>query len=328
MDRLRFAAIVLLGMGEKCAADILKNLSPKEVQLVIEKINELDNVTESEVIKALNEFFKESSNNMGIDVISKESIKNSLVSAIGIKGIDGIESDKVRWVDVLLCQPMNSVADLIRDEHPQAIAALMIILSHQSGEKASALMKCLPSSLVSDVINRMAVISPISITAIDAFSQLFEGQFEVAEKYNVVSVDGVEAAASIISFLDSKLENEVIANLSNVHADLTDKIQDKLFPFERLADIDSRGLQVLLSEADSEDLVLALKGADDYVKKVFMKNMSVKSAEILKDEIESKGPVKLNKVMEAQKRLIILAKKLAEEEKLVLTGSKNNDIVM
>lgn len=329
MERLRYAAIILLGIGEKFAAEILKNMDAKEIHLIIEEINQLQHVSEYEVIKALNEFFKEANDNSGIDLVTKEHLKNSLTSAVehGIIGslTDGIDDEKTKWLELIKWQPVENIVSIIQDEHPQIIAVIATVIL--SSEKASQVIKCLPKEVQNQVILRMTNIGPISTFAMDALSTFFESQLENTEKYNTISVDGVEAVANIISHLDTETEHEIMGNLSTSNKVLTEKIQEKIFPFERLASLDNRSLQTLLKEISNDDLVLALKGADDYVKTVFMKNMSNKAADILKDEMESKGPVKLANVVEAQKRIIVLAKKLSEEDKIILAVKNSPDVI-
>ncbi len=281
--------LFILGMGDKCAAEILKNMNPKEVEVVIEAINEIGNVSEKDVIKALNEFFKESNNNIGIDVISKENIKNSLVSSMGIKGLDGIDSEKMKWLDILKYHPIKNIVEVIQDEHPQIITALIVILTHHSSEKASDLMKWLPKAQQNQIIKRMTAIEPISTFAIDALSDFFNKHYEDSSKYNLISVDGVEAVANIISYLDSETEREIISEISTNKQRIIRQIQDKLFPFEKLSELDNKSLQILISETNSEDLALALKVSMNMSKLFSTKLLSTKAAEILKDDMEQKG---------------------------------------
>lgn len=329
MDKLRNAAIILLGMGEKFAAEILKTMNPKEIQSIIEEINKLENVSEYEVIKALNAFFKDATGSSGIDLVTKEYVKNSLNSAAehGMIGslTDGIDGEKAKWLELMKWQPVENVVNIIQDEHPQIIAVIVTLIL--SSEKASQVIKSFPKDVQNQIILKMTNIGPISTFAIDALSSFFETQLQNPEKYNAVSVDGVEAVANIISHMDSETEREIMGHLSSNNKLLTEKIQEKILPFDRLAKLDNRSLQTLLQEVNNDDLVLALKGTDDYVKNVFLKNMSSKAAEILKDDMESKGPVKLASVVEAQKRIIVLAKKLGEEDKIILSTKNDPDVI-
>ena len=332
MDKIKSAAIILIGLGDKCASEVLKNMSPKEVRAILEAINSIENVSEEDVMEAMNSFFKETSSGLGVDFISKQNIKNSIISAVGNKGlvslINGIDDGNDQWIELIRNQSPNSIADLIEDEHPQLLTALMVIMFNYAGsEYGTALVKLLPKPLQSQIFKRMTNIGSMSKYGIEVLSEFFVKELENVENNNMISLDGVEAVANIISYLDPETENEIMNELSIDNKVLSEKIQDKVFPFHKLADLDNKSLQVLLKEVKNDDLVLALKGVDDFVKNVFMQNMSQKSAEILRDEMESKGPVKLTNVLEAQKRIIKCAKKLDEEEKIILSTKNNPDIV-
>lgn len=328
MDKIRNAAIIILGMGDKCAAEILKNMHPKDVQKIMEVINTIDDVSEEEVIKALNEFFKESNSNIGFDLASKEHIKNTLASVLGLQGFDSLDGHTAKWLELLKEEPAGNIAELIHEEHPQVITALILIISHMNNDKASEIIKKLDKSLQNKIILKMTNIGPISAFALEAFSRFFEKELGNSDRYTTISVDGIDAAANIISNLDSQTERDIIQEISTTDKPLAEKIQDKILPFERLSHLDNKSLQILLNEVTSDDLVLSLKGVDEYVKNIFMKNMSVKAAEILQDELESKGPVKLKNVIEAQKRIISIAKKLNQEERIFITTKNDPDDIV
>ncbi|RDI38530.1 flagellar motor switch protein FliG [Aquicella lusitana] len=332
MDKIRNAAIILLGVGEKAAAEILKSMNPREVKAIIDAINNIDSITEEDLIRAINEFFTESNNSSGIDISEKEMIKNTLLTAVGSKGggvfIQGANPDKDSWLELIREQPMDSIVHLIQDEHPQIITAFVIIVFNNiSSEHGTKLIKAMPKEMQNQVFKRMTNLGYISRFAIDAVAVYFQRQLESSERNNIISVDGLETVANIVSYLDSETERQIMAELTNEDKDLGEKIQDKMFPFQRLAELDKKSLQILLSEVKNEDLVIALKGVDDRVKEIFFQNMSAKSAEILRDDLESKGPVKLAHVLDAQKNIIRTAKKLDQEEKIVLSMKTNSDIV-
>jgi flagellar motor switch protein FliG len=326
MDKLRSAAIILLGMGEDCAKEILKNMSSSDVHKIMETINSIDNVTEEDVVRALNYFFNATSNT-GIDIVSKENIKNTLASSLGIKGIEKIDIEKSQWIELLKYEPMNSILDLVQDEHPQVLTALIVILTQLGSTRASEIMKAQTKEMQNQIVKRMTNIAPISTYGIEAISIFFENELQSTDRYGVVTVDGIDAAANLISYLDSETEREIISTIANDDKKLAEKIQDKLLPFEKLAQLDSKSLQVLLAEVSNEDLVMALKGANEFLKNAFLKNMSSKSADILRDDLASKGPVKLVSVIEAQKRIIILARRLHKEEKIILIDKNDSDVV-
>lgn len=326
MDKIRKAAIILLGMGEEYAEAILKNMNTAEVHKIMEAVNTVDNVSEEDVVNAINEFFNASDNTV-IDIVSKEHIKNSLVSALGIKGMENVDIEKSKWLELLKYEPLGSILELIQDEHPQVLTALVVILTQLGSERASDITKGQSKERQNQIIKRMSSIGPISTYALEALANFFENELQRSDRYGVVTVDGVDAAANLISYLDTETEREIITELTNTDKKLAERIQDKLLPFEKLAHLDNRSLQTLLAEVNNDDLVLALKGAPEHIKYTFMKNMSQKAAEILKDDLESKGPVKLTNVVEAQKRIIMLAKKLSKEEKIILSTKSDPDVV-
>jgi flagellar motor switch protein FliG len=327
MSSRKNAAIILLGMGENYAAEILKILSHKEVESIVEAMNTIDDVSEHEVIKALNDFFKETQITSGLNASSENYIRNTLVSAMGTEKAElMIESDKkpkpnaLKGLELIQWQPLHQVVAAIQDEHPQVITVTLMCLP---SEQSAKILKSLPKELSQDVIKRMTHSNPVSQYALNTLSQYFEEQFTKTEKFKLLTADGIDLAANIIAQLDIESENEIMASLQKDHQDITEKLQDKLFPFDRLTQMDGRSLQTLLSELSNDDLILALKGADDDIKTIFFKNMSGKSAELLREDIESKGPVKLSDVLSAQKRIVAVAKKLSKEEKIFLSTSKD-----
>lgn len=329
MDKYKQAAIILLGMGDRYAAEILKGMDPSEVESIINAINEIGDVSEVDVVEALNSFFKDASSSTGMDIVSKEVFKNSLSLVIESKRSetygDGEKESRVRWIEIFKMQPADIIYSIIQDEHPQVIAVLSAVIL--DGEKASEVIKRFPKEMQTLIISRMASMSPISTFGMEAFSHFFEHELRNKEKYSEITVDGVDAVANIISHLDSETEREILDGISSTNQELSEKIIEKMLPFERLVQLDKRSIQTLLSEVQNDDLVLALKGADQHIINSFLKNMSSKSADILRDELESKGPVKISAVQEAQKRIVTLAKKMAAEEKIVLSTKADSDIV-
>jgi flagellar motor switch protein FliG len=158
-------------------------------------------------------------------------------------------------------------------------------------------------------------------------SNYFEEQFAKTEKFKLLTSDGFNLAANIIAQMDVESETEILASLEKDNQDITEKLQDKLFPFEKLAQLDNRSLQTLIAELSNDDLVLALKGADEELKTILFKSMSKKSAELLQEDMESKGPVKLSDVLAAQKRIVATAKKLSKEEKIFIASSNDKTTI-
>lgn len=326
MDYLKNAAIIILGVGEVCAAEILKNMSHKEVESIIDAMNKMEDVSEFEVITALNEFFNDANNTTGINISSSEYIRKTFLNAVGSDKAETIFdeaylSEELVGVELLKWQPLHVVIDALEEEHPQIITVALMCLE---SEKSAQILKWLPNDLSKEVINRMTNLSPVSSYAMKTLSEYLQEQFTKAEKFKLITSDGVDMAANIIAYMDGRDENEIMSFLTSENKDAHQKIQDKLFPFERLIKLDSRGFQLLMAEVNNEDLVLALKGADDKLKSAFFKNMSSKTADLLREDMDSLGPKKITEITDAQKRIIEVAKKLAEEEKLILPGLKGN----
>lgn len=333
MSSRKNAAIILLGMGENNAAEILKTLGHKEVESIIEVMNGIDEVREDEVIKALNEFFKETQKISGLhSSASGDYIRNSLVNAIGADKAESMinleeasKSADLTGLELLKWQSTQQIVDALQDEHPQVI---MTALMYVDSEKAADILKQFPKELRTDVIMRMTHCKQISHFALKSLSDYLQEEFTQSEKYKKMASDGVKLAANILSKLDVDTENELLSSMNEEDQELTEKIQEQLFPFESLVDLDGKSLQVLMSEASNEDLVLALKGVDDSTKSAFFKSMSSKNADLVQDDIDSLGPVKLNDVLQAQKRIITLAKQLNDEEKIwIPTGDSDSRIM-
>jgi flagellar motor switch protein FliG len=329
MESLKNAAIIILGMGESCAAEILKNMTHKEVESIIETMNHMGDVSEHEVITALNQFFNEANNTTGINVSSSEYIRKTFLTAVGSDKASTIFdetylSEELVGVELLKWQPLHVIIDALEEEHPQIITVALMCLD---GEKSAQILKWLPSELSKEVINRMTNLSPVSSYAMKTLSEYLQEQFTKTEKFKLITSDGVDMAANIISHMDNQEEKEILSFLTNENNDAYQRIQGKLFPFERLAKLDSRGLQTVIAEVANNDLVLALKGASEEVKAVFFKSMSSKTVDLLKDDMDSLGPKKIEDLMDAQKRIIDIAKKLAEEQKIILPGAKAGNTV-
>lgn len=324
MDKLKSAAIILLGMGEQHAANILKSLTQKEVQAIIEMMNHLGEISEHDIIKALNAFFTDTKKTTGMSVTSSHYIRNTLVSAVGAdraasliegaptsEGLNGFE--RLEW------QPLYSIVDLLEEEHPQIITVLLMCMN---SEKAAQVLKWLPKDLSKDLIKRMAGLSPVSHDAMNVLSEYLEEQLSSSEKYKQITSDGVDIAANIISFLDSDTEQAVMSDLTKSNQELYEKLESKLFPFEKLARLDSKSFQILLAEIEQDDLVLALKGTEEEIREKFYQNMPAKTVDLLKDDLETLGPAKAKEMLASQKKMIALAKQLSQEEKIMLPNDK------
>ncbi|MFP5507329.1 MAG: flagellar motor switch protein FliG [Gammaproteobacteria bacterium] len=324
------AAIFLLSLGETDAAQILKHMGPKEVQKVGAAMAAMANVSREQVQVILGDFIETVDNQTALGVGSEEYIRKVMVDALGEekagslidrillgRNTKGLES--LKWMDA------RAVAEIIRLEHPQIMA---IVLSYLDSDHAADVIGYLPERVRVDVLMRIATLDGIQPAALAELDEIMERQFS-GNNSNVKSssVGGVKAAANILNFVDSAAEGEIMELIKDADAELGQKIQDLMFVFDNLVDVDDQGIQALLREVSSDNLIIALKGADETVREKIFKNMSKRAAEMLRDDLEAKGPVRLSEVETAQKEILAIARRMAEAGDIVLGGKGTEQYV-
>ncbi len=316
------AAIFLLSLGETDAAQILKHMGPKEVQKVGAAMAAMANVSRDQVQTILGDFIDTVENQTALGVGSEDYIRRVMVDALGEekagtlidrillgRNTKGLES--LKWMDA------RAVAEIIRLEHPQIMA---IVLSYLDSDHAASVLTYLPERVRIDVLMRIATLDGIQPAALAELDEIMERQFSGSNNVKSSSVGGVKAAANILNFVDSSMEGEIMELIKDADSDLGQKIQDLMFVFDNLADVDDQGVQALLREVSSDNLIIALKGADEAVREKIFKNMSKRAAEMLRDDLEAKGPVRLSEVEIAQKEILAIARRMAEAGDIVLGG--------
>ena len=317
------AAVLLMSLGEAAAAEVLKLMGPKEVQRIGIAMATLQNVSKETVDKTLTDFLTSVQSHTGLGVGSDEYIRSVLVNALGEEkassmidrillggNTKGLES--LKWMDP------RAVMDLIRLEHPQIIA---IVLSYLDGDQAAAVLQEFPEKVRADIVLRIATLDGVQPAAMQELNEILEGQLKGGSGVQSSTIGGVKCAANILNFVDRGIESKIMDQVRDADSDLCQSIQDLMFIFDDLAEVDNRGIQTLLREISSETLVLALKGAEDTIKEKILSNMSQRAAEMLRDDLESRGPVKLSEVEGAQKEIITIARRLADEGQIVLAGA-------
>ncbi len=316
------AAILLLTLGEQEAAQVLKHMTPKEVQRVGAAMAQLSYVSREEVAAVLMDFSSgvESQTSLGLGV--DEFLRKVLVDALGedkasnvIERINLGRSSKgleaLKWMDP------RAVAELIRLEHPQIIA---IILAYLDSDQSAEILQCLPGGVRADVVMRIATLDGVQPSALSELDDVMEKQFAGSGSGKTSVLGGAKAAANIINFLDPSQESALMEQITAADQALGTRIQDLIFVFDNLLEVDDRGMQELLRQVPSDKLLLALKGADEELKQKIFKNMSQRAAEMLRDDLEARGPVKLSEVEAAQKEIVAVARKLAEAGTIALGG--------
>lgn len=302
---------------------MLRHLGPKEVQRIGTAMTALENVPQEHVEVVMSNFLDEARAMTGLGMGADGYIRNMLVEALGedkagslvdriLLGGNTTGLDTLKWMDP------RSVADIIRHEHPQIQA---IVVSYLDGDQAAEVLGNLSEKVRLDVVMRVASLDAVQPSALQELNDILEKQFSGSAGSQTKSMGGTKVAAEIMNNLDSSIEGELMDAIREVDEDLGNTIQDLMFVFENLKSVDDRGIQALLREVSSEVLILALKGADDELKEKIFGNMSKRAAELLRDDLEAKGPVKLSEVEAAQKEILVIARRMADAGEIVLGGS-------
>ncbi|HUL45782.1 MAG TPA: flagellar motor switch protein FliG [Steroidobacteraceae bacterium] len=316
------AAILLLTLGEQEAAQILKHMSAKEVQRVGLAMAKVKNVSRVEVEKVVSEFTTNVEAQTSVGVGADEFLRKALVNALGEdkasaiidrisigRSTKGLEA--LKWLDA------RAVCELLRLEHPQMIA---IVLAYLEPDHAAEVLQLLPSGIRSDVVVRIASLDGVQPTALTELDDIIEKQFSGNSAAKTSVLGGPKAAANIMNALEPSHESAVMEQIKKSDEALGQLIEDLVFVFEDLGGIDDRSMQELLRQVPGDQLLLALKGADESLKDKIFKNMSQRAAEMLKDDLESKGPVRVADVEGAQKTILQMARKLAAAGTIALSG--------
>ena len=318
----RSAAVLLLALGEGEAATVLKHLDAKVVQRLGAEMAQLKSASRDEVSTVLAGFVNTMEGQADIKVGSDEYVRKMLVNALGDDKASGI-IDRIlvgrpsKGLDVLKWMEPRAIADTIKHEHPQVLA---IILAYLDTDQAAKVLAFFPDWLQADILMRIATLDGVQPAALGKLDEMIEKQFAGNSGGMAANLGGPKAAAGILDFIEGTGEGKVIEQIRKADDALCQKLQDLMFVFENLMQVDDRGIQELLREVDSAKLVLALKGADPAMMEKIVKNMSQRAAEMLKDDLESRGPVRLAEVEAAQKEILAVARKLADAGKIMLGG--------
>jgi flagellar motor switch protein FliG len=319
------AAVLMLLLGEQQAAEIIRYLNPKEVQSLGAAMVSVADLSQEAVNAVLDEFVAtiKKQTNLGLgttDYVEKvlkralgedkaASVINRIMPGQGSKGLDILE-----WMDA------RSIADMIRGEHPQVTAIILSLLENQV---AADVLNYLPSESRSEIMQRVASLDTVQPSAMEELEAIMKKQFSNNSSSKSSSFGGVKAAARIMNMTKTELEASVMLGLNALDPDLTQRIQDNMFTFDNLTSVDNRGIQVLMRNVEPDQLMIALKGANDDVKDKFFGNMSERARSMFKDDMDAKGPTRIADVEEAQKKIMRIARKLSDSGDLVLGGGED-----
>jgi flagellar motor switch protein FliG len=326
---LEDAAILLMSLGEEEAAEVFKHLAPKEVQRLGETIAKTRSVPRERLEQVLDKFSGEVSDHSLLVPDSDEYVKGVLRRALGdekanllidriLQGSDVTGIESLKWMDA------NSVAELLRNEHPQIVAAILVHLDY---DQSSSVLKVFPERQRNEVLVRIATLDGIQPTALKDLNEVMSKVLAGGDRLKKTSLGGVKTAAEIINMLGNAVETAVLDYIREADTELAQKIMDNMFTFDDLERLDDKAIQTLLREVQSESLVIALKGAGAELRERIFKNMSTRAAETLREDLESRGPVRLSEVEAEQKEMLKTVRRLADEGQIMLAGGGDDQFV-
>ncbi|MDO9237568.1 MAG: flagellar motor switch protein FliG [Aquabacterium sp.] len=324
---LEDAAILLMSLGEEEASEVFKHLEPKEVQSLGETIAKLKTINKDRVGTVLGRFAAESTELGMLVPDTDEYIKSVLRRALGddkanllidriIQGSDVTGIESLKWMDP------SSVAELLRNEHPQIVAAILV---HLDPDQSSSVLKCFSDRHRNEVMVRIATLDGIQPGALKDLNEVLSRVLAGGGLLRKASLGGVKPAAEIINLMGSSIETMVLDYIREADNELAQKIMDNMFTFDDLTKLDDKGYQTMLKEVQTESLIIALKGASPEIREKVFKNMSSRAAETLREDLESRGPVKLSDVESEQKELLKIVRRLADEGQITLASGGDDE---
>ncbi len=326
---LENAAILLMSLGESEAAEVFKHLSPKEVQRLGETIASMKSVTRERVDGVLESFCTTAAEQHMLVADNDEYVRAVLRRALGdekanllldriLQGSDVSGLEALKWMDP------QSVAELLRNEHPQIVAAILV---HLDFDQASSVLKMCTERHRNEVLVRIATLDGIQPAALKDLNEVMSRVLAGGDRARKSSLGGVKPAAEIINMMGGSIETSVLDYIREADSDLAQKIMDNMFTFEDLEKLEDKAFQTVLKEVQSESLIIALKGATQEIRDKVFRNMSTRAAETLREDLDSRGPVRVSEVENEQKELLKIVRRLADEGQIQLASGSDDDFV-
>jgi len=317
------SAILLMSLGEDEAAAVFKHLGPRDVQKISAAMATLKGVTRDGVREVIDEFCGQVGDGGAMGAASSDYIKNVLKKALGddksaalidriLQGGDTSGIEGLKWMG------SDAVAELIKNEHPQIIATILV---HLERDQASEILTKIAERTRNDVLLRIATLDGIQPAALKELNDVLTTLLSGSKNLKRAAMGGVRTAAEILNFMPGAAEESIIENVKTFDADLAQKIVDEMFVWENLLTLDDRSIQVMLKEIQSESLILALKGSSQELRELVFKNMSQRAGEMLREDLEAKGMVRVSDVEAQQKEILKLVRKLADDGQIVMGGA-------
>lgn len=326
---LEDAAILLISMGEEEAAEVFRHLTPKEAQKLGEKMARTKTIQRDRYERVLLRFEEQVHDAGLLELDTDEYVRRVMRRALGddkanllidriVRVNDAPGIDNLKWMDPA------AVADLLRREHPQIVA---VILVHLEPEQVSEVLRRFPEGHRNEVMIRLATLDGVQPAALKELSDVLSKVLAGGDRMRKANMGGVKSAAEVLNLLGTAIEASVLDYIRETDSDLAQKITDSMFTFDDLMRVDDRGIQALLKEVQSESLLVALKGATDDLREKIFRNMSSRAAEMLREDLASRGPVRVAEVEAEQKEILQIARRLSDEGQLMLGGGSDGQFL-
>lgn len=327
-DAVRRSAILLMSLGEDAAVEVFKYLGPKEVQKIGLAMAGMDNVTREQVESVLADFVAGTQNRANFGA-ADEYIRSVLTKALGsdkaanlldriLQGGDNTGIEALKWMD------SNAVAELIKNEHPQIIATILV---HLEPDQCSEVLGQFVERLRNDVLLRIATLEGVQPTALRELNEVLTQLLSGADRVKKSALGGETMTAEILNFMGGVVETSALNAIREYDPELAQRIQDKMFTFENVVEIDDRGIQLLLREVSSDSLIIAMKGTSETLRNKIFKNMSSRAAEMLRDDFEAKGAVKVSEVEAEQREILKVVRRLSDEGQIAIAKGGSEGFV-
>jgi len=322
MSGLRKSAILLLAIDEESTAEVLKHMSSREIQQVSQEMATLGQVSHNDMKTVLEDFYKESEEFSVLGVSSTEHIQSILTKVLGNDRAQSLIEDITETknthngIDALNLIDAATVAEMIRDEHPQIIATILV---HLERGQAADILQAFDDKQRNDVMLRIATFSGVQPAALQTLTEVLTGMLS-GQNLKRSKMGGVKTAAEILNLMNSSTEEAIIENVRAYNDDLVQKIIDEMFLFESLENVDDHAIKLLLKEVDTNTLAIALKGAPESLQEKFTGNMSQRAAQLLIEDMEARGPIRVSAVEAEQKNILQIVRRMADAGEIVLSS--------
>lgn len=322
-------AILLMCLGEDATAQIFSSLSDEEIHLVTKAMSSISHIPLKQKEEVLNRFHRDQKDNIGLFVKGVDFVQKALSATPG--GERGsqlldqfVTAMETRSLETISKMNPRMVSGILEQEHPQTVA---LVLSTQTVEHASEILSHLPEDMRTDVVYRIAKIEKVSPEVINRIEDALHREIGIVSGKEQKQVGGIDAVVSILHNMKNSLDAEILERIEETDPELAEEIRKRMFTFEDLINLDGRSLQMILREINNDSLTLALKTASEQMREKIFSNMSARAADMIRDDLEAMGPVRLSEVEIMQQSIVKIAMKLEEEGKIMLGTGGSDELV-